>query len=113
MDFLARMIDCDFDYDGFAGGPFQIFLRWNGIRYGTFEDVQQRAPVLRHAVLLDSRSLFASGAMPPEDVSRAASVPPDLRLASMSGAVDAGVIMPGLNDGFHGSRPDLGAPGTG
>ena len=106
MDFLARMIDCDFDHDGFAGGPFQIFLRWNGIRYGTFEDVQKRAPVLRHAVRLDSRSLFASGAMPPEDVSRAASVPPDLRLASMSGAVDAGVIMPGLNDGFHGSRPD-------
>src|SRR5271157_3529984 len=52
MDFTARMMDCDFDYDGFAGGPYEIFLRWNGIRYGTLEEAKQRAPVLKHAVLL-------------------------------------------------------------
>ena len=75
MDFLARMTDCDFDYDGFAGGPFQIFLRWNGVRYGTLEEVKKRAPVLRHAVLLDARSLFASGALPPTDVSTVLSRP--------------------------------------
>ena len=61
MDFLARMTDCDFDHDGFAGGPFQIFLRWNGVRYGTLDDVKKRAPVLKHALLLDARTLFASG----------------------------------------------------
>ena len=43
MDFTAPMRDCDFDYDGFAGGPYQIFLRWNGIRHGTLEEVKQRA----------------------------------------------------------------------
>lgn len=26
MDFTARMKDCDFDYDGFAGGPYEILL---------------------------------------------------------------------------------------
>ena len=109
MDFLARMIDCDFDYDGFAGGPFQVFLRWNGVRYGTLDDVKKRASVLRHAVLLDSRSLFSSGTLPPEHVSRATSVPPDLRLSARSKAIDAGAILAGLNDGFHGVRPDLGA----
>jgi hypothetical protein len=108
MDFLARMIDCDFDYDGFAGGPFQIFLRWNGVRYDTLDEVKKRGPVLKHAWLLEARSLFASGARPPADVTQARTAP-DLRLAPRSKALDAGVVLPGLNDGYHGSRPDLGA----
>jgi Right handed beta helix region len=109
MDFTARMTDCDFDYDGFAGGPYEIFLRWNGIRYGTLEEVRQRAPVLKHAVLLDARTLFASGAMPPADVARSHDTSIDLRLSSRSQAVDAGQALPGWNDGFRGLRPDLGA----
>ena len=109
MDFTARMMDCDFDYDGFAGGPYQIFLRWNGIRYGTLEEAKQRAPVLKHAVLLDARTLFASRAMPPTDVARAHDTSIDLRLSSRSKAVDAGQALPGWNDGFRGLRPDLGA----
>ena len=109
MDFTARMMDCDFDYDGFAGGPYEIFLRWNGIRYGTLEEVKQRAPVLKHAVLLDARTLFASGAMPPTDVARSHDTLIDLRLSSRSKAVDAGQALSGWNDGFRGLRPDLGA----
>ncbi|HEX3132586.1 MAG TPA: Ig-like domain-containing protein, partial [Planctomycetota bacterium] len=34
---------------------------------------------------------------------------PDLRLAAASAAVDAGVAIPGITDGFAGSAPDLGA----
>jgi Right handed beta helix region len=109
MDFLARMTDCDFDYDGFAGGPFQILLRWNGVRYGTLDDVKKRAPVLKHAQLLDIRTLFASGAVPPEDIAKPIANLIDLRPSSRSEAIDAGVPLPGLNDGFHGARPDLGA----
>ena len=109
MDFLAPMTDCDFDYDGFAGGPFQIFLRWNGVRYGTLEEVKQRAPVLKHAVLLDARTLFASGALPPTDVARLHDTSIDLRLSSRSKAIDAGQVLPGWNDGFRGLRPDLAA----
>jgi hypothetical protein len=108
MDFLARMTDCNFDYDGFAGGPFEVFLRWNGVRYPTLDDVKRRAPVLRHATQLAVAG-FASGATAPDVVARAFSPPPDLRLAADSGAVDAGEVLPGLNDGFQGRRPDLGA----
>lgn len=40
----------------------------------------------------------------------------DLRLASDGLAVDRALLIPGLNDDFHGSGPDLGAlefdPGT-
>ena len=109
MDFTAPMKDCDFDYDGFAGGPYEILLRWNGVRYGTLEDVKQRAPVLKHAALLDVRTLFASGAMPPAEVATPHVRSIDLRLSSRSKAVDAGQSLPGWNDGFRGSRPDLGA----
>ena len=33
----------------------------------------------------------------------------DLRLAPRSRAVDAGVVLPGITDGFAGRAPDLGA----
>ena len=70
MEYLARMIDCDYDYDGFAGGPFANFLRWNGVRYGTLDELRCRAPVLRHARLLDTASLFAAGTRPPKMLQR-------------------------------------------
>jgi hypothetical protein len=34
---------------------------------------------------------------------------PDLRLKPRSAAVDAGVRLPGVNDGYQGAAPDLGA----
>jgi hypothetical protein len=33
----------------------------------------------------------------------------DLRLNTEAGAVDAGVILPNINDGYQGAAPDLGA----
>jgi len=33
----------------------------------------------------------------------------DLRLKEGSGAVDAGEVLPNINDGFAGKAPDLGA----
>jgi hypothetical protein len=105
----APMINCDFDYDGFGGGPFRQFLRWNRTRYKTRDEVRKRAPVYKHAVLVDAATAFASGVLPPEDPGKPRSTPVDLRLASHSAAVDAGVALPGFNDGFRGPRPDLGA----
>ena len=35
--------------------------------------------------------------------------PVDLRLNPTSSAIDAGAVLPGLNDGFRGRRPDLAA----
>ncbi len=109
FDSTAPMVDCDFDFDGFGGGPFRLFLRWNGTRYATLDEVRKRAPVLKHAVLVDGARAFASGALPPDDVAKGESVPADLRLAPGSTAIDAGAVLPGLNDGFRARRPDLGA----
>jgi hypothetical protein len=103
------MVDCDFDYDGFGGGPFRLFLRWNSTRYATLDEVRKRAPVYQHAVLVNAATAFASGALPPADVEKPQSTSIDLRLAKGSAAVDSGAVLPGLNDGFRARRPDLGA----
>jgi hypothetical protein len=105
----APMVDCDFDYDGFGGGPWKFFLRWNGVRYPTFEEMKAKAPVYRHAVQVDPATLFASGARVPDDAAKAYDRAIDLRLKPGCAAIDAGEILPGWNDGFAGKAPDLGA----
>jgi len=105
----APMEECDFDYDGFAGGPWGLFLKWKDVRYASIEEARAKAPAYAHAVEVDAATAFASGARPPEDEALFVEVPPDLRLAPGSGAIDAGEPLPGLNDGFAGAAPDLGA----
>ena len=109
FDSTAPMVDCDFDYDGFGGGPFRLFLRWNGVRYRMLDDVRKRAPAFRHAILVDAARAFASGARPPEHVEERLPNTVDLRPSAGSMAIDAGQPLPGLNDDFRGHAPDLGA----
>jgi hypothetical protein len=106
------MTDCDFDYDGFAGGPFKMFLKWNGTRYATFEEMAAKAPIERHATRLEAAGLFASGAMPPED-EKAVHEPVDLRLAERSKAVGAGEVLAGFDGNLAGRAAALGAYPTG
>ncbi len=106
----APMINCDFDCDGFAGGPFAKLLKWNGVRYATIEEIRAKSPAERHATIMDSAHLFASGVSAPTDSSIIYQVSiNDLRLAPGAAAIDAGQIMPGFNDDFAGAAPDLGA----
>jgi hypothetical protein len=105
----APMVDCDFDFDGFAGGPFPTFLYWNRVRYATLEETRQKSPVEKHAVLVDATTTFRSGVQPPSQTADRYSSVLDLRLSVSSAAVDAGEVLPGFNDGFHGRLPDLGA----
>jgi hypothetical protein len=110
IDFTPPAVNCDFDYDGFAGGPFDIFLRWNEVKYPMFEKMKQDAPIYHHAVLVDAATTFASGVRAPETEKKAIDRnATDVRLASTSAAVDAGEVLPGFNDGFSGKAPDLGA----
>jgi hypothetical protein len=103
-----RMTDCDFDYDGFAGGPFEMFLKWNGQRYRSFEEMTAKAPIERHATRVDAAGLFASGAVAPAD-EKAVHEPVDLRLSERSNAVGAGQPLAAFDAGAAGKRPDLGA----
>jgi len=109
-EFLPPMVDCDFDYDGFALVKCTNFLKWNDVRYPTIDDVRASAPVERHATVMDAVTLFASGLLPPADYRvRVEPSASDARLAMGTAAVDAGEVLPGVNDGFAGQAPDLGA----
>jgi hypothetical protein len=104
-----KMTGCDFDYDGFAGaGPFPMFLKWNGKRYGSFEEMVARAPIERHAALLDAKTLFASGAEPPEDES-ARQTAVDLRPSAKAPGIFGGIYLPNVGETDVGARPALGA----
>jgi len=106
----SKMIDCDFDYDGFGGGPYGSFMKWNNVKYATIEDVRAKAPVEKHAVLVDAATAFASGVKAPEDPTQKIAISVnDLRLKEGTAAIDAGEVQPGFNDGFKDKAPDLGA----
>jgi len=110
MEFTPKMTGCDFDYDGFGGGPFGMFAKWNGERYAAFDDFCGRSGIERHAVLVDAAKAFASGVQAPQDLKRQFPIPVnDLRLNPGCAAVDGGVRLPNLNDGYRGKAPDLGA----
>jgi hypothetical protein len=110
VNFDSAMIGCDFDYDGYGGGPWDIFMKWNNVRYATFEQAKAKCPVERHMTLVDAAGAFAAGIERPADVNQQYDpAKTDLRLKAGSAAIDAGEVIPGLNDGFGGKAPDLGA----
>ena len=105
----APMRGCDFDYDGF-GGKWKQFLKWNRVRYPTMAAASKNAPVYGNAVRVNPVALFTSGAKPPGDSkTKFGTKINDLRLRAAAGAVDAGVPLDNINDGFKGKAPDLGA----
>lgn len=99
---------CDFDYDGFGGKSFKTFAKWNKQRYATIDALKADAPIYQNAAWVNPATAFASGVTPPAEMD-AYVQPADLRPGDNSDAIDKGVSIPGLNDGFKGSAPDLGA----
>ena len=110
MNIEPKMIDCDLDYDGLGGYSGDVFMKWNGAWYKTPDEARANSGVEKHSVLVDPKTAFASGLLPPpNDQTIFDSAIVDVRLKEGSAAIDAGVQLPGLNDGFTGKAPDLGA----
>ena len=107
-EMMAPMEGCDFDYDGFGGGPWELLLKWNGVRFATLPELRAKAPAYRRATFVDASAVFASGATPPADA-KTIHAAPDLRLKAGSSAIDAGEALPAFNDSITGNGPDLGA----
>ena len=100
----------DWDHDGFGGGPFKLFAKWNDKRYESLGAFTSQGGIEKHAVLVDAASAFASGLLPPGDVKEQVDVRRnDLRLKAGTRAIDAGEQLPNVNLDFKGSGPDLGA----
>jgi len=95
---LARI-----DFNGWApDGQFTFHESWDG-----FGSLRERSPYERHGVLLSPPVFRETVAIPPAFA--AFMRPPAATLHSASNAVDAGVLLPDINDGYTGRAPDLGA----
>lgn len=114
LDTNAERIDLD--NNGWYQADPSRFGDLNGELYGNIEDFSTYTGHEQKGVLLDLNS-FVDVEEPPlgswlgED-----GYPPpyapgseDLRLLALSPAVDVGVLLPNINDGYTGSAPDLGA----
>jgi len=96
---------CTFDYNavGADGLPFGGVLGLK--RFSSLAELNKLSG--GHSVEVGD-GVFAPGAQFPNPPFPERE-PQDLRLAPGSAAVDAGVVIPGVNDGFRGKAPDIGA----
>ena len=98
---------CSFDYDGLGSIGTNTFQgRIGAATFNSFATLTANTSEA-HAVMVDlgifaSPPAFPANPYPPKPVA-------DLRLAAGSAAMDKGVVIPGLDDDFAGSAPDLGA----
>jgi MYXO-CTERM domain-containing protein len=114
VDWTAAIDGGRFDHNGYfpdGGFWFGVVDDQNRI-YDSFAAVLAAGEVEQGGVLL-GRPIFADDVVGPDGDGSQAREPPDLALADGSGAIDRGEVIPGLNDGFVGDGPDLGARETG
>ena len=108
VDWLGPIDDGMFDANGYyPDGVFRFNLLPAGLTsYASFAALQT-AGMEPHGTLLDL-PVFANGLVAPGDYTTALT-PQDVTLASGAGALDRGLALPNVTDGFTGSAPDLGA----
>ena len=105
---MAPMQNCDFDYDGFSG-QWKTFLKWNKKRYVTMEDAKADG-IYSHAVHIKKKLIFRSGITAPNHSdTQFKTRNNDLRLKAKNRAIDSGIVIKNINDGYRGKSPDLGA----
>lgn len=107
VDWTGPIDDGRFDYDGYyPDGIFDFALPTGYQVMNSFAEVQA-ASVEPHGVLLGT-PIFADGLVAPSDYTTSLTAA-DVTLASNSDAIDRGVVLANVNDGFSGTGPDLGA----
>jgi MYXO-CTERM domain-containing protein len=98
---------CTFDYDGLGSidtGKFEGKI--GGTRFTSVATMQSSTTEV-HGVALDLATFASTVAFPANPFPPKAMA--DLQLAAGGAAVDKGVLLAGVNDGFTGPAPDLGA----
>jgi hypothetical protein len=102
-NFTSDIILGEFDYNGWSpDGNFVL-----SSSYSNLADVIARSPHETNGRILSSQS-FPSLAGPGPDYTTFLA-PADVTLNAASNAVNAGLVIPNINDAFLGGAPDLGA----
>ena len=84
----------DFDYDDLYTSASGKLITWSGARYATVADFSAATGQETHG-LSNAPGFLSVGAN-------------DFTLASTSPLIDKGAVIPGINDGYLGSAPDMG-----
>ncbi len=94
------------DYDGFDWGDYVYAFKW-GERYPDLPSFQAATGLETHALRVDKDVCFETFDVPNAPPG---SVPLQfMTLRADCNAVDAGIPLPNINDGYLGAAPDLGA----
>jgi len=97
------LILAEIDYNGWSpDGPFRFVDTW-----ADFADLTNNSPYEQNGRILDSQTFSTPLDLPPNYMTFWSDT--DVTLGPASLAVDAGLALPNINDGFDGSAPDLGA----
>jgi hypothetical protein len=97
----------DLDYDGFDWGEFTRPFFFNGTTYPDLESFRRGTGQEAHGIQISHQTCIPTMNVPGNSPTP---VPPQyLTLARGCPAIDAGAILPNINDGFVGKAPDLGA----
>lgn len=100
---------CSFDYDGFGSIGITGFTGQVGdTHYASLAEMQSLTTE-KHAIRVDMSVFAATVAHPKAAFPNPLYAPPDLRPAPGGAAIDKGVVVPNVNDGYAGAAPDLGA----
>lgn len=106
VDWTAPIDDGVLDHDGwFPDGRFDFNAAAGD--HPSFAAFQAASGLEPHGIVLVP-PIFANGLVPPPAYTTTLA-PTDAPLAPGSNAVDAGIVLPNVNDGFTGAAPDLGA----
>ncbi len=98
--------DASFDYDGFGSTTGAFSGKLGSASFASLAELRSKTTE-QHAVQL-ALNVFASAVTYPASPFPALPVA-DLRLKAGSAAVDVGLVIPNVNDGYAGAAPDLGA----
>ncbi len=95
------------DYDGFDWGNGEYAFKWGAsFRYHNLQEFQAATGLEPHAIRINKETCFATFNVP---AAPPVSIPFQyMTLNSDCNAVDAGVLLPNINEQFFGSGPDLG-----
>jgi hypothetical protein len=98
----------DLDYDGFDWNSATVnVFKWLNVRYPDLASLSAAAGIEQHGIVVDKWACFETFNVP---AAPPAPVPPQvMTLNPACNAIDAGDILPNINDGYTGSAPDLGA----
>jgi hypothetical protein len=97
----------DFDHDGFDWGSSTTPFRYGGVLHSSLSSFAAASGLETNGRQISRAACFATLNVPGP-----APVPIPVQLMTLKpgcNAIDAGVVLPNINDGFAGAAPDLGA----